>query len=195
MPRTLTTAIKAALTAQTGEVVLLFQLGFSGGTLHLTNGAVPITWGGNVYTALGGLLSYDGLAESGDLSASGLTISASGVDQTIIAALLNEGYIGQTVSVWRAYLDPTTFQPIADPVPLFTGYMNGGWSVEEDYPDPSQGSGTCTIRLTCTDRLAQLDQKRGIQGNLGSHQSLYPSDQFFRYSGAAIGQNMIWQNS
>lgn len=195
MPRPLTTAIENALASPTGEAVLLFQLNFSGGSLNLSNGAMPITWSGTTFIALGGLLSYDGLAESGDLSSSGLTISASGVDLTLIAALLNEGYIGKTVFMWRAYLDPVTCQPIADPIELFSGYMNGGWTIEEDYPEPNQGAGTCTVRVSCTDRLAQLDQKRGIQSNLGSHQSLYPSDQFFRYAGASVGQNTIWQNS
>lgn len=195
MPRNISTAVQNALVAQTGAFTLLFKLAFSGGSLYFTSGGTAITWNGNTYQPLGGGLSYEGLAESGDLSSSGLTIVAGGVDQTLIAAVLTEGFIGQQVVVWRADLDPTTYQPIATPIQLFAGYMNGGWQVEEDYPQPNQGAGTCTIRITCTDRLAQLDQKRGIQGNLGSHQSLYPNDQFFRYSGASIGQNMVWQNN
>lgn len=194
MPRNLTTAVKAAMEAPQGVAVLLFTFNFTGGTLNLTNAGVPITWNGTPFAALGGLLSYDGLAESGDLSSSALTVNVSGVDTTVINALLSQGYVGQSVFVWRAYLDMTTYQVIASPVELFAGYMNGGWTVEEDYPDPRQGAGTCTIRMTCTSRVAMMDQKRGIQSNLGSHQSLYPQDQFFRYAGASIGQSMLWQN-
>lgn len=192
MSRTLSGAMLTAIAADAGEICQLLELAFSGGTQRYATSAQDISWNGVTWSAVGGAIGLESVTETADLSSFTAQLAASGLDSSVLPHLLAESYIGRSAKVYLAHLDQVLGTVISTPVLLFGGYMNGGWTVE--LTQPSDGSaGTVTIRGQITDRLAGLDQRRGIQANLGAHQTLYPGDTFFDSIGQLAWRNIVWK--
>jgi hypothetical protein len=189
MARTLTAGMATAIAADHGVLAHLFELVlYNVGTgttvtVRYTTAPYDLTFGGNVYTAVGGALTFDTITESGDLAAGGTQVTLSGVDQALLAVLLQYRYVGQPIRIYYGHLDLTTCQLVVDPVLAFDGFMNGGWTVKEKRPtggaSPTPGSVTITGQVASA--LSLLDETRGIQTNVVAHQSYYPGDTFFQY--------------
>lgn len=173
MVRTLTSAMQAAIAAQTGEICHLLELALSGGTAYYTDASNDIAWSGNTYTALGGLLTFDVIQETPDEDAQGVGFQFDGVDTSVIDDILSEDYIGRLATVRRAHLGSDGLI-VADPVVLFLGYMNSAWEVEEKFHET--GGGYCTVRTRLTSPLARLRQRRGIRADVASHQHAIGDD-------------------
>jgi hypothetical protein len=176
-----------AMAAERGEQVLLLQMEFSGGTVFLSSASQPIEYNGNAYLGIGGAFTFSNLTESADLSGNGLEVKVSGVNQGVMALILEQHYIGYPVSLSvAAFDDDGTI--IGDALALFQGYMNGGWTIEEERPE--QGGGAVTITGRFTDRLSMLNERRGIQANTGSHGIWSPGDIFFSLTGQLQTQHI-----
>jgi hypothetical protein len=175
MSRTVTAASLAALQGQRAEIVHLLALGFSGGVIRFTSGPNAVTWSGNSYSAAGSAMSFEAVAETPDPSGQRLKITLDGVSLGAVTALLTENYIGQTGTLRRGYLN-SQGQIIADPMVLFTGYLNSPWDVTEDWDGR-----WCKVETELVSPLAVLWQVRGIRADPTSHQAIYSGDTFFTH--------------
>jgi hypothetical protein len=187
MPRTLGPGFAAAIAAEQGEFVHLLEITFSGGPIRLTTGTQQITWNAVNWQAVGGLLEFGGVEETADQRAQGVELRLSGVDQTIIAALLSSNQRGRTVRIWRAALDPVLGTVKDSPLLLFEGLQLEGYAVQEDR---DHKGGTVSIRTRVVGYLA-LERVRGIVANLVSHQHHFAGDLFFQHT-ASLGRRMIY---
>lgn len=175
MGRTVTAAALAALQGQRAEIIHLLSLSFSGGTIRFTSGSNNVTWMGNVYSAAGSAMSFEAVAETPDPSGQRLKIILDGVSLAAVAALLAENYIGRTGTLRRAYLN-SGGDIIADPIVLFTGYLNSRWIVSEDWDNA-----WAKVETELVSPLAVFDQVRGITADKSSHQRWYSTDTFFAH--------------
>ena len=78
---------------------------------------------------------------------------------------------------------------IVNPILAFSGYMNGGFEVEEG---PDRAGGEVIITLRCASRLAMLQQQRGLRTNLESHGRVYPNDKFFEFVSSIASKRILW---
>lgn len=193
MARSLTAGVQTAIASDSAVSVQLVEMAFSTGTYRFSTAAQDLSWNSQTWVGVGGAVACESVNETGDLSGWGCDIVMSGVNQDIIALILGAQFIGRSMSVRRAFWTASTGLVIADPFVQFAGYMNGSWHIEERRPLDGQGAGTLTVRTRCTDRLAGLDQRRGIQPNLASHQALYSGDRFFQFVGQLAYRNVVWQ--
>lgn len=191
MTRTMDSALATDIAASTATFVHLIQLHFSGGVQRISTGSEDLSWAGQTWTAVGGALGFNAVQESADLSAGTIELQLSGVDQGIIEHLLAETYIGRSAKVWLAHLDASAGTVIDTPLMLFSGFMNGGYTVSD--VRPVDGHGTCTIALRCTDTLSVLDERRGFQTNEISHQSVFAGDRFFQHVNVLAHKNLVWK--
>jgi hypothetical protein len=175
MGRTLTAAALAALQGQRAEVAHFLDLAFSGGTVRFTSGPHNVDWNGNTYSAAGSAMSFEAVTETPDPSGQRLRIVLDGVQLGAIAALLSQNYIGRLATLRRAYLNAAG-TIIADPLVLFTGYMNTPWEVTEDWD-----SRWCKVSTEIVSPLAVFEQVRGITADKTSHQRYYTGDTFFAH--------------
>src|SRR3990167_4516558 len=178
MGRTITAGMQTAIAGESSAIAHFIELQFSGGTIRLVTAPHDISWNSLTWVGIGGALSFDSVSESGDINAAGLIMSLSGVDQTILAALLGQFYIGRTVQIWLAHFD-TAGAIVADPLLLFNGKMNGGFEIEEARNQDRPGTVTITSKLS--DRISDLAIRKGLQMSLDSHQKLFATDTFFRF--------------
>ena len=179
MTRTVTASMVTAFGATGGEGAWLVSLAFSGGTEYLTTAPHPIVWGGNTYAAIGGHLEFDPIQETGKLAAQGVGITLDGVDQTTIAALLGQNYIGRDAYIYRVKFS-TAGAIIGDPLLVFHGVFNGNWEITE-----SRAENTVRVRTRLMSQLARLAQRRGVRTSVASHSAHYSGDTFFRHMTAA----------
>lgn len=168
----------AALAAGTGEFFHFVSLDLSGGTTYLTNAPTNIIWNGHTWVALGGVFTFGAIPESSDLSSKQWELTIGGVGTAVIASFLEQQYLGRAVLAYMAELTPEK-AIVADPVLLFSGWMNGGWRLEEERDEKGMALGTCTVVGLFSDRLSMLDQLRGIKANIGSQQQFFPGDNLY----------------
>jgi len=173
--RTVTAAALAALQAQRAEIIHLLELNFLGGTVRFTTGPNDVVWNANIYSAAGSAMSFEAVTETPDPSGQRLKIILDGVSLGAISALLAESYIGRLGTLRRAYMD-TNALIIADPLVLFTGYMNAPWECSED-PDGRWAK----VETELVSPLAIFQQVRGITADKTSHQRYFPGDTFFSH--------------
>lgn len=191
MTRTLASGMATAIASATAEYVHLLELAFSGGYQRLSTGSANLLWRGLTWTGVGGFLGFSSVQESSDVSAGTTELTLSGVDQSVLAVLLSQFYVGRSAKIWRAHLNSSTGAIIADPVLLFSGYMNGGYTVRD--VRAVEGHGICTIAFRCTDQLARLEERRGFQTNETSHQAVFPGDRFFQHVNVLAHKPISWR--
>lgn len=191
----LTPAMLNEVSAPYSRMCHLIAFQFSSGTLRLTTASVDIAWNNVMWTAIGGAMKFDAISETADLTAAQVNITVSGVDQGVIAALLNNFYVYRTVQVYRAAFDGTTGAIVADPVLIFQGLMNGGFQVKETRKEENQEAGTVEVVARCMSRVANLDQREGIQTNTISHDRLYPGDQYFSFVQQIANVPLVWSGT
>lgn len=186
MTRTLTGSMVTAATAETGEICYLLSFGFSGGTVYLTTASTDIDWSGNTYQAIGGL-TFEAVRETREFTDQALRLTLDGVDTTIIGKILQENYIGGTATLHVAHFSSGAI--IADPVQLWSGYMNDAWQLRESH---GREGGTAKVTTSILSPFVIFRQTRGIRANVVSHSSIYSGDTFFRHLQAIQGRPIYW---
>lgn len=181
----------------------LLEINFDGGTLHWTSfpddlrtsgftdppGPPNLTWSG-----VGGVFGFGEIVETSDDQAQGSEVTLSGVDTSIIGAILNNQYRNRDVRIWRAYVDEDTGEVVAA-IPLGTFKMNGEWKVTRSTSD--RGGGTVDVTTRLASRLSELRARRGVLTNVVSHQEAIleaatADDRFFEFVGPNMGTQLFW---
>lgn len=189
MTRTLTGDMQTAVAADTGTLFHLFKMEFSSGDVFLTTLSHGISWDGEDWVGLGGTLGFDTVRETFDEKGSDTVIEVSGVDQTIIALILADNTRGRLVTIWEAHIN-SAGAIVADPLELYIGYMNAGFSIQEDR-DPGR-AGTVQIRMPIVSRLSEIARVRGYKTNLISHQAVHDGDTFFQHVAQLPNRPIFW---
>lgn len=184
--RTLTAGIQTAVAGDGGEEVYLISLDFSGGTTYLTNGGQDILWSAHTYQAVGGALQIGNVEESPDSSGQGVELQLSGVNQTVLAALLSNDYRGRVCTVYKAWLSAGAV--IADPVLYLEGLQLSAFEVEETR---DRTGGTVTIKTRIKGRMG-VDRTRGIVSSVVSHQHYFSGDTFFQNTALLASTSIYW---
>lgn len=136
--------------------------------IYLTDGPVNLTWNGQTYTA-SQYLGFSSIQETSDLLVNSVTISLSGVDQLVVAALLQETYLNRKIKIRTAMLD-SAYGVIADPVLIFDGRMNRPAVAV----DPDNGTVVCTVEGVS--HWTDFERRRGRHSNDVEQQALFPGD-------------------
>ena len=193
MTRTLTAGMVTEAQAAHAQLFHLFSFEFSGGTVRLTTAPHDVTFDGNTFQAMGGHLTFEGVQETADLSAQGMRVTLDGVDQTVIALILTQNYIGRKAHLWYAHMDVSTGALVTDPAEVFEGRMNEPFEIEEVRPE--DGPGSVTIRTAIVSELVGFKQRRGVAASLSSHQHHYADDTFFQHIATQSSRQFWWGRS
>lgn len=156
------TPLKNAVIADTGHSVYLIRLEYRTGAgaseeVRLTNAPVDLslevesglgaeTWNGGL------LLNVAVVTESDDLDASGVDVTLDGVNQTIIAVLMDNHFRGQNATIYKGWYDPSAGTLLGSyPLLMFRGLQNEAYNVSEtstDLPDAVQVTTRVIGRVT-----------------------------------------------
>lgn len=178
MSRSINTGLLSALTADSVEPYLAIDLDFDTEPLYIWTGYGDKLIGANTYLGAGQLLSVGGLQEVSDLAAKSVTLTLSGMDDTILNMALTENYQRRSCTIRLGEMSrPET-------VILFEGFMNT-MSISDD-------GGQSVISLTVESKLISLEKASNRRYTHDNHQSRYSGDTFFAYVADIQDKEIIW---
>lgn len=178
MSRTVPAAILSALRGASVEPFYAIEAQFSGGTVRLWTGYGDRTIESNTYTGAGSLLGISGLDEVADLSAKSITVTLSGIDQTVLSLALAEPYQRRKLRVLFGVVGNSAS------VELFSGQMNT--MTIEDSGD------TSTVSILVDSKLVELERASNRRYTSESQKSRHSGDTFFDYVAKLQDRQLVW---
>ena len=153
MPRTLSQAYMAELEKTANEPIHLMELGLQAETIYLTDAHRQVYYDGNHYLSAGYLLAIGEIEESSDLQVSSLTVTLSGVDQTIDSAFLQHQIHNRSLKVYKAFLG-------SDDKLIMGGEVFGGKIAEAAITDDVE-AGTVTVAVSASNHWSDFGRRAG----------------------------------
>lgn len=117
--------------------IFAIDFAFDSGNVRFWSGLGEITIDSNTYYGSGSVIQISAIEESSEISAKGITITASGLDSSVISWALNETYQNRTVTVHVGTISESL---VPDTYVLFKGRM--------DTIDVTEDGTTSTVEIT-----------------------------------------------
>jgi hypothetical protein len=186
MPRALTAAQVAALSAGVLRPALFVEGLFDSGTIRLWSGMGPIMIDGVQWTGAGHVLAISGFEEGMALEANGISITLSGMPGDLVSLVISEPLQNRRMNIYMAMFDDSGLM-IGPLIKLFCG--------RADVPSIEDSAETCTITITVENRLRDLMRARGRRYEDADQQSVYPGDLGFQYVTSIQDKKIKWGSS
>tara|TARA_X000001382_G_C3116469_1_gene161727 strand:+ start:258 stop:812 length:555 start_codon:yes stop_codon:yes gene_type:complete len=181
MARTLTTAVKNELATDSLQPVTLVYIGVSSGSRY-TDHYKDITYDSNTYSASTLFTRLSSVSESSEIQVSNITLSFTGVDQTITSLFLNNIYLEKEAEIYKGFLNASE-QVIADPFLLFKGRIES-FSLDET-------ENSSDVNIVIASHWADFSKIEGRRTNTGSQQLHFSSDKGFEFASQTT-QDIKW---
>jgi hypothetical protein len=178
MSRTVPAAILSALQGASVEPFYAVEAQFTGGIVRLWTGYGDRTIESNTYTGAGSLLGISGLDEVADLSAKSITVTLSGIDQTVLSLALAEPYQRRKLRVLFGVVGNSAS------VELFSGQMNT-MTIEDS-------GETSTVTILVDSKLVELERASNRRYTSESQKSRHAGDTFFDYVAKLQDRQLVW---
>ena len=149
MPRTMTSAMAAALSAPVLRPAILCSMAFAASTVYVWTGLGPMTWNDMTFLGVGDLGSISAISEGSTVEAQGLSISLNGIPSDMMTEVLTETRVLGAVNIWLALFD-SAGALIASPIASYQGRM--------DAPSLTDDGQTCTCSITVENVLVDLNR-------------------------------------
>ena len=173
MSRGLSSDIKTRLASTSFVMAHLVKLEFNT-TYYYTDFSSDIVneVDGNTYSANGFLMKIGSVTETAGLTIGSLSLSLSGVNQTLISDLLGNGHIHRKVSVKRAFINAST-NALIESFSIYTGRVDG--------MDITDSDKTSLINLRIANQWSDFARLSGRRTNSGSQNQFFPDDKGFDF--------------
>tara|TARA_R110000796_G_scaffold6135_1_gene22158 strand:+ start:655 stop:1269 length:615 start_codon:yes stop_codon:yes gene_type:complete len=183
MSRTLSTEMQAVATAELVRPIYLVKMEFDSGNLNLWSGLGNLVYSGETYVGAGDLLAISSIKESEELTANGITVTVSGVKQSLVSIARDEPYQGRKVTLYLGAFDESA-DIISSPVILFSGFM--------DVMTISDSGETSTITIAAENKLIAFDRASIRRFTAEDQKIEYPNDKGFEFVSKIAQQEIIW---
>lgn len=184
MARDLTTAVLTAATARRICTCHLLTVYLDGLTIYWCDYGRDVEFDGNSYSHAGGLLGFDGLEESSDLSINSVTVSLSGVDTTAYALILSYAYLNRRLTIHRAFFNENDVL-IGDPSLIFDGRIISPAITE------NQDDNTAVLSVEASNQFSDFDSSPGRHTADSEQQVYFPGDKGFEYA-TETDETLTW---
>lgn len=184
MGRDLTVAMQSAVAQGTVRPVLFYEGEFSAGTVRLWTGVGTVTWNGESWLGAGELLDVSPIEVSGDVRASGMSVSLSGMPGSLISVVLAQAQQGLAGRVYVGLMD-SAGAVIADPHLAFSGRL--------DVPIIDDAGDRCTITISYEGRLIDLQRARERRYTDEDQRIEFPHDRGFEFIPSLQDAAIVWE--
>lgn len=152
--------------------------------LYITTAHKQISYNSQNWSPLGQLLKIPDIEESLSITARTINISLSGVDQSIISAVLSQKLINRDLDIYMGFLD-SNGTLIVDPVQIFKGIVEN-YNVAEN-----SVQGSSIVDVSVASHWVDFEKTAGRRTNDNDQQLLYPGDDGFRHTSQII-KDLEW---
>ena len=169
--------------SQTDSVspIILLKLEFGSGDVRIHTDIGNVTFNSEVYSGVGDLASITPVEENSELSSSSITVSLSGVNNSLLATFLTEDFHGRPATLFFGFKD--TSSVLIDAFILFKGFMDTDTIISGE---------TSIIALKINNNLALWDRQKLTLYNNEDHQKDNPGDNFFEFVEDLRNKNYAW---
>lgn len=177
------TKVLTALTEETTFPFIAIKAEFDTEHVRLWGGKDEITINSENYLGVGTALSFSGAEETTELKSTGINVTLSGMDETVLGLALSENYQNRKIQIFMGFLDGGTNE-VKGTMTLFSGRM-----MTMAINDSIKGM---TISLSAENRLVDLDRPSQLRYNRGSQQFIDSTDTAFRFVQATLETEIFW---
>lgn len=170
MPRSLSTAMQAQVSAASTKTAFLVELGLST-TIRLTDWYSNVTYDSNSYEAGGSFLAVDSTTETGQLQVAEINIGFSNVTDQVRSLVQDGAFTDKTVQVHLAYFDGS--ESLVGALNYFTGQIRNV-SISESLSDS-------VISMSVASHWANWNLTKGRHYTDESQQIFSTGDKGFEY--------------
>jgi hypothetical protein len=199
MPRTVSTGTTDSHSTVIDFVRAYYWTGSVESNIKLCTAAHDIDINiGSVETFVGTgiLLTMSEVEETGDYDAVGVTITFDGVDQSVVALIMQNQFIGRKIEMWRAWFDDDTGLIIGTPLKLFDGVQNDPYTIVSSQEFSDVGASTVSTRAVT--KLTRVQYRSNVQSNESSHNEMIKraggttGDTFFQNVPSLNSRSIDW---
>ena len=187
MSRTLSSGMSDEVVKAVVRPIYLVTMNFdnseSPSELNVWTGIGDLSFNSKTYTGLGDLLSLSPIIETADISAEGLSITLTGVKQSLISIAKSHEYQGRTIECYLGAFDDNA-SLIADPVLIFSGFM--------DVMTINESGETSTINIAAENKLIQFEKTKVRRFTAEDQKIDHATDKGFEFVTAIVEKEIIW---
>jgi len=183
MSRGLSTPIEGVIGDTVVRPAMFTELEFDSGTVYMWTGIDDIVTLGNTWVGIGEMLSVSGFEEQYELSASGFTISISGIVSGNLNDALNEDYQNRTAKVYLGFFNESG-SLVDDPFVLYSGFM--------DVMTIQESASTSVIQIACENRLIELERVKNLYYTDATQKKDFPNDRGFEFVSSIQDLELNW---
>ena len=177
------TAISSRLGADAQQMFFAVKAEFDTDDIRVWSGTDDITVNSETYTGAGTLLGISNVEEDLELKSSGISISVSGMDSTMLNYALTENYQNRPVTVFLGFQMGGTNESAGE-MTLFKGRMTN--LTIQDTPDGA------TISIDCENRLVDLERPSNLRYTVESQEFLNSGDTGFNRVQSLADKQIAW---
>lgn len=183
MSRNMHAANAAAVEADEVRLIGFFEGEFATGPVRLWTGYGDRVWDDKTWLGGGALLSVSAIEETNGITASGVSVSLSGIPLDMVALAINEARQGAAGRIWFGFCNEQ-WDLVAPPELLFAGLL--------DVPQISDDGDSATISISYESQLIDLQRPREWRYTHESQQILVPGDRGFEFVTSIQDINLKW---
>ena len=177
------TAISSRLGGDAQQMFFAVKAEFDTDDIRVWTGTDDITVNSETYTGAGTLLAISGVEEDLELKSSGLSISLSGMDSTVLNYALTENYQNRPITIFLVFQMGGSNESAGE-LTLFKGRMT---SLQIN--DTPEGA---TVTIDCENRLVDLDRPSNLRYTVESQEFLNSGDTGFNRVQSLADKQIAW---
>ncbi len=182
MSRGLSSAVKTQLASGSFVMAHLVKLELNS-TYYYTDFSSDIVDGSDTYSANGFLQGLGSITESSRMNIGFLSLTISGVNQTITSDVLNNGHLHRPVTIKRAILDSD--MSVVGSFAIYSGYIES--MSMKDF------GVTSSVNFGVANHWSDFERREGRRTNDSSQQHYFNGDLFFEFTDQ-VGKKTHWGN-
>ena len=183
MSRPMTSGMLGAIEASQLLPAIFVQATMASGTVYLWSGLGNIAWNGQTWQGVGSLLNISTVEEKAEVRATGISITLSDIDSTLLTDVLGEFQLCGPVTVFLgAFSAPGTL--IANPITVWSGLL--------DQPTIDVSADTASISINCESRLIEMNVAVDRRYTDQEQQLDHPGDLGFSFVNSIQDQPIYW---
>ena len=165
----------------------LIYIDFESDPVRVTDYPRNITWDGYLWASAGHLLGFSDIKENKELRVDEVTITLSGVDQTVVSGMLNNNLLDNRVKIYygveSAANEEEPTATFVDPMLVFEGSI-ASYSFQE-----TKDTVTCSMRVSNV--FADFNRVASRHTTDAEQQHYFPGDRGFEFA-PRIKSDLTW---
>jgi len=178
----ISTDMLAAMQASQLLPAIFVQATLTSGTVCLWTGSGSIRWNGQTWQGVGSMLKLSTVEEKATVSATGITVTLSGIDPALLENVLTEFQVSGPVTVLLGAFSAGTL--IASPITVWSGLL--------DQPTIDVSGETASIAINCESRLIEMNVSVDRRYTDQEQQLNNPGDLAFSFVNSIQDQPVYW---